>query len=102
MNQRQFLNLCCLLAVPVIPVSNGWAEKTSLPSAHTSRNIEGWTIRVDNRLLKGENAAVGERALKLLAARLVAITIVMPEKSPANPKTPRANRATTTTEGLNQ
>jgi hypothetical protein len=57
------------------------AEKAPLPTAHTTRNIEGWTVRVDDRLLHGDGAAVGERALKLLTARLVAITIVVPEKS---------------------
>jgi len=56
-------------------------EKTPLPTAHTTRNIEGWNVRVDDRLLQGEGAAVGERALKLLGARLVAITIVVPEKA---------------------
>ena len=57
------------------------AEKTPLPTAHTTRNLEGWTVRVDDRLLHGNGAAVGERALKLLTARLVAITMVVPEKS---------------------
>lgn len=57
------------------------AEKKPLPTAHTTRNLEGWTVRVDDRLLKGQHAAVGERALKLLTARLVAITFVVPEKS---------------------
>ena len=57
------------------------AEKTPLPTAHATRNIEGWTVRVDDRLLHGDGAAPGERALKLLTARLVAITIVVPEKS---------------------
>ena len=57
------------------------AEKAPLPTAHTTRDIEGWTVRVDDRLLKGEGAALGERALKLLTARLVAITIVVPEKA---------------------
>ncbi len=57
------------------------AEKMPLPTAHTTRNIEGWTVRVDDRLLCGDDAAVGERALKLLTSRLVAITIVVPEKS---------------------
>jgi hypothetical protein len=47
------------------------AEKTPLPTAHTSRDIEGWTVRVDDRLLHGDGAALGERALKLLTARLV-------------------------------
>jgi len=57
------------------------ALKPGVPTAHTNRNIEGWTVRVDNRLLSGEGAAVGERALKLLTARLVAIATVMPEKA---------------------
>lgn len=55
------------------------AEKTPIPTAHTNRNIEGWNIRVDDRLLKGDGAEIGERALKLLGARLVAITTIMPE-----------------------
>ena len=27
------------------------AEKQPLPAAHTTRNIEGWTVRVDDRVL---------------------------------------------------
>jgi hypothetical protein len=57
------------------------AEPRSIPNAHTTRDVEGWTVRVDDRLLKGESAALGERALKLLTARLVAIAIVVPEKA---------------------
>ena len=63
------------------------AEKKPRPTAHTTRNLEGWTVRVDDRLLKGEHAAVGARALKLLEARLVAITVVVPEKSLAKLRT---------------
>lgn len=55
------------------------ADAPALPTAHTTRQIEGWSVRVDDRLLKGDAAADGERALKLLNARLVAITIVVPE-----------------------
>jgi hypothetical protein len=55
------------------------AETPALPTQHTTRTIEGWTVRVDDRLLGGEHAAIGERALKLLTARLVAITMVVPE-----------------------
>jgi hypothetical protein len=53
------------------------AEKPDLPTAYTNRNIEGWNIRIDDRLLKGENVALGERALKLLSAKLVSITSVV-------------------------
>ena len=55
------------------------ADRPGLPQAHTDRKIEGWTIRVDDRLLKNEAAAQGERALQLLNARLTAITMVVPE-----------------------
>jgi hypothetical protein len=36
-------------------------------------------VRVDDRLLEGDGAALGERAVKLLTARLVAISVVVPE-----------------------
>ena len=55
--------------------------KPGVPTAFTTRTIEGWTVRIDDRLLKGSGVALGERALKLLTARLVAITIVVPEKA---------------------
>jgi hypothetical protein len=69
----------------LILVSAAWAfgvsaaETPALPTAHTTRNVEGWSVRIDDRLLTGTGAAVGERALKLLNARLVAITFVVPE-----------------------
>ena len=56
-------------------------QLTALPDSHTTRQIEGWTVRVDDRLLTGEGAALGERALKLLTARLVGISAVVPEPS---------------------
>ena len=73
--------LLTLLASSLLTLTALAADKPDLPTAHTPRDIEGWTVRVDDRLLKGEGAALGERALKLLNARLVAITIVVPEKA---------------------
>ena len=73
--------LLTLLASSLLTLTAFAADKPVLPTAHTTRDIEGWTVRVDDRLLKGEGAALGERALKLLTARLVAITIVVPEKA---------------------
>lgn len=55
-------------------------HRTPIPTAHTERIIDGWTVRVDDRLLSGAGAALGERAFKLLNAKLVAITVVVPEK----------------------
>jgi hypothetical protein len=51
-----------------------------LPASHTSRQIEGFTVRIDDRLLTGTDAEAGERAIKLLTARLVCIELVVPEK----------------------
>lgn len=48
------------------------------PTAHTNRNIEGWTIRVDNRLLQAPNEASCARALRFLEAKLSDIKAVVP------------------------
>jgi hypothetical protein len=84
MQPRAVVQFLALLVLTVSTPGGGFAlaaEKKPLPVAHTTRNIEGWTVRVDDRLLKGEHVAVGARALKLLEARLVAITVVVPEKA---------------------
>jgi len=71
-----------LIATLALSLPSAFAdENTPLPTAHTTRTIEGWTVRIDNRLLEGEHKLTGEQALKLLSARLVAITTVMPEQS---------------------
>ncbi len=61
----------------------GAAEKpdASKPTAHTNRTIEGWTVRVDDRLLQGPDARMGQRAVKALEAKLTDInTVVPPDK----------------------
>ena len=58
---KYLLTLVALLSLPAFA-----AAKPPLPTAHTNRNLDGWTVRVDDRLLKGEHATVGSRALKLL------------------------------------
>lgn len=55
------------------------AQKPAFPDAHETRDLEGWPVRIDKRLLEGDGKARGDRALKLLQARLVAITVVVPE-----------------------
>jgi hypothetical protein len=51
-----------------------------LPTSHTTKQIEGWTVRIDDRLLQGDDAPLGERAIKLLTARLMEISILVNEK----------------------
>lgn len=58
-------------------------EKSPLPTAHETKTIEGWPVRIDQRLLTADHKTTTDRALKLLEARLVAITTVVPEKSAA-------------------
>lgn len=49
------------------------------PTAHAVRNIEGWTVRVDERLLKAPDDVLGARALRFLEGKLSDIKVVVPE-----------------------
>ncbi len=49
------------------------------PTSHTDRKIEGWTVRVDDRLLQAPNDGLGSRALRFLEAKLFDINAVVPE-----------------------
>ncbi len=48
------------------------------PSSRQDRKIEGWTVRVDERLLQPPNDALGTRALRFLEAKLLDIKAVVP------------------------
>jgi hypothetical protein len=48
------------------------------PTSHTDRKLEGWTIRVDDRLLSGPDEVLGTKALRFLEAKLSDITVVVP------------------------
>ncbi len=87
MNFRFLLSL----AVPFFAVASAVAKepiteipKHNLPTKHTTRDIAGWKVRIDDRLLAGEHAALGARALSVLESKLVLITLVMPEKQLAD------------------
>lgn len=49
------------------------------PTAHTVQNLEGWQIRVDNRLLNAPNKELGTKALRFLEAKLSDIVAIVPE-----------------------
>ena len=49
------------------------------PVSRTARNIEGWTVRVDDRLLEKANEEVARRALRFLENKLADIKVVVPE-----------------------
>ena len=48
------------------------------PAARTKQDVEGWTIRVDDRLLAGDNEALGKTALKFIEAKLFELKAVVP------------------------
>lgn len=54
------------------------APDPAKPTAHTELPLEGWTIRVDDRLLKGPDEALGKRSLRFLEGKLSDIKAVMP------------------------
>lgn len=71
-----------LIAIAVFSIAGSLlAADAALPQQHQQRQLEGWTVRVDQRLLEGEHQEKGEKALRLLQARLVTITAVVPEKA---------------------
>jgi hypothetical protein len=59
--------------------SGAAAEVPSKPTAHTVRKLEGWTIRVDDRLLRPPHTQLGKRALRFLENKLADIKAVVPE-----------------------
>lgn len=68
-----------LFLMMLLPVACLQAEEKPKPTSHTERKLEGWTVRVDDRLLSGDGANQGTQALSLLGARLIAIRMIVPE-----------------------
>jgi hypothetical protein len=54
-------------------------SKRSMPLSRTTRTLEGWTVRVDDRLLDKPNDELGRRALRFLEGKLADIRVVVPE-----------------------
>ncbi len=48
------------------------------PTSRTVKKVEGWTVRVDDRLLQAPDDAVGTRALRFLEGKLSDIKVVVP------------------------
>ncbi len=58
------------------------AKKEAPKKAHFDpviKNIEGWTVHVDPKMLEGKHAEAGARALTMLANHLQRIAILIPE-----------------------
>ncbi|MBN8460337.1 MAG: metallopeptidase [Verrucomicrobia bacterium] len=67
-----FITMLCL--VPWLA-----AAEAPKPASHTVRELEGWRVRVDDRLLAGPDAALGKRAIDSLERRLADIRAVVPQ-----------------------
>lgn len=48
------------------------------PTSHTLRQIEGWSVRIDDRLLQAPQDGLGTRALRFLENKLADIRAVVP------------------------
>lgn len=72
------------LLLASLPFGRSWAgdkPEAPRPTSHTIRKIEGWTVRVDDRLLQSPNMDLGVRVLKSLEARLADINaVVQPDR----------------------
>jgi hypothetical protein len=53
--------------------------KSTKPTSRTARTLEGWAVRLDDRLLEKPNAELGQRALRFLENKLADIRAVVPE-----------------------
>ena len=49
------------------------------PTGHDEREVEGWTVRVDERLLAAPREALGERSLRFLRSKLSDVKAILPE-----------------------
>lgn len=67
--------LCLLCSVAAEEASS--KPEPPKPTAREKREIEGWTVQVDSRLLAPPDGELGRRAVALLTARLADIKLVM-------------------------
>ena len=66
------------LALLAYLLTGGAVHAADKPAARTDRMLEGWTVRVDDRLLTGPDAPLGTRSLRFLEAKLSDIVAVVP------------------------
>jgi hypothetical protein len=77
---KKHLIVCLAAALflqPTTPIRAADTAEASKPASHTVRQIEGWTVLVDDRLLEPPDETRGARALKMLEAKLTDIASVV-------------------------
>lgn len=75
-----FLFACLLAFNPAARAAEQPKDKPEppKPTARTVKTVEGWTVRVDDRLLKAPDDELGTKALKYLENKLGDIKVVLP------------------------
>ncbi|MGC8828982.1 MAG: metallopeptidase [Verrucomicrobiia bacterium] len=78
--------LCRLLKLAILLFWSGGLVAISAqtkdvqkPTSRVTKYIEGWTVRIDTRLLQPPNIELGERCIKFLESKLMDITYVVSE-----------------------
>ena len=66
-----------LLGAVFAAARGGESPEPPKPATRSVRTLEGWTVRVDDRLLQPPNEAIGKRSLQLLEAKLADIKSVV-------------------------
>src|SRR5262245_48560762 len=72
------LALAAVAAAFCVALPSGGGDTPSRPTGHAQKDVEGWTVHVDDRLLCGPDADLGKRAVQLLAARLADVKLAVP------------------------
>lgn len=67
-----------LFALSILPLAA--ADKAKKHFEPVKKEIEGWTVWVEPKLLEGEHAEMGAKALSMLGNHLERIAILLPEK----------------------
>jgi hypothetical protein len=73
-----FLVLACSAGLLTPLVAADQPRQDAVPTSHTARQIEGWTVRIDDRLLQEPNVEIGKKALRYLENKLANIRVVVP------------------------
>lgn len=73
----RILSLLAPLAMAAASICQA-GDPAPLPTAHQSKTIQGWTVRVDERLLTGEGEKVGQQVQSLIDRRLADIVAMLP------------------------
>ncbi len=78
-NSMRYTSILFLLAVLINSPSAAVFADDPKPITREVRDVEGWSVRVDDRLLRGDQAELGVKALRVLAHKLDEIKLIMPK-----------------------